>query len=72
MLFPATPNTGYHFDHWSVSSGTGVSIASPGSASTNVTLTSGNASVLASFNLNTYTVNFDTQGGSSVSSQTIS
>ena len=68
----ATPNTGYHFDHWSVSSGTGVSIASSGSTSTTATLTSGNASVLASFNLNTYTVNFNTQGGSIVSSQIIS
>ena len=68
----ASPNTGYHFSMWTVSSGTGVTIASPGSSSTTATLTDGNASVLASFNLNTYTVTFDSQGGSYVSPQTIS
>jgi len=56
--------TGYTFTGWSVSSGTGVTIASPASAVTTVTLTEGNGAVLASFVPNEYLVTFEPTGGS--------
>lgn len=44
----ASPNSGYAFANWTVTSGT-ASIANPASASTTVSLTSNNASVQANF-----------------------
>ncbi|MFZ2235167.1 MAG: choice-of-anchor D domain-containing protein [Dokdonella sp.] len=49
----AVASAGYTFSGWAVTAGTG-SIASAGSASTTITLTSGDATVTASFTLNTY------------------
>ncbi len=45
----ATPSTGYKFVNWTVTAGTGATIASPTSASTTVSLTSGPATVTANF-----------------------
>ena len=45
----ATPSTGYKFVNWTVTAGTGATIASATSASTTVTLTGGNATVTANF-----------------------
>jgi C1A family cysteine protease len=47
----ATPETGYHFVNWTVTSGT-VSIADVNSASTSVTLTNGKATIRANFIMN--------------------
>jgi hypothetical protein len=49
----AAPNAGYNFVNWTVTSGA-ASIANPASASTTVTLNSGNATVTANFVLKTY------------------
>jgi hypothetical protein len=57
----ATPATGYQFLNWTVTSGT-ASIASPSSASTTVTLTSGNATIRANFTLLTYTLTMTNDG----------
>jgi uncharacterized repeat protein (TIGR02543 family) len=57
----ATAPTGYNFSGWTVQSGT-ATIASPSSASTTVTLTSGNATVRANFTQITYTLTVQTDG----------
>jgi hypothetical protein len=44
----ATANSGFHFTSWTVVSGT-AQIANPASSSTTVTLTSGNAAIMANF-----------------------
>jgi hypothetical protein len=70
----ATPDTGYDFDSWSVTSGT-VSIADTGSASTTVTLTEGAATLQANFTLKNYTLQINNDGNGSTSptgSQTVS
>jgi hypothetical protein len=51
----AAANAGYTFANWTVTSGSG-SIASASSASTTITLTSGNATVQANFTINQYTI----------------
>ncbi len=51
----ATPATGFQFTGWTVTSGT-ASITNPSSATTTVTLTSGNASIQADFSVQTYTL----------------
>jgi uncharacterized repeat protein (TIGR02543 family) len=59
----ANPDTGYIFNQWNITSGTGT-IADSGSASTTVTLENGNAAATASFTLKTYelTVNAGSHG----------
>jgi uncharacterized protein involved in tellurium resistance len=57
----ATPATGYQFVNWTVTSGT-ATIASPTSANTTVTLTSGNATVRANFTVLTYTLTMTNDG----------
>ncbi len=49
----ASANAGYTFAGWTVTAGTG-SIANAANASTTITLTAGDATVTASFTLNTY------------------
>jgi hypothetical protein len=49
----AAPSAGYNFVNWTVTSGA-ASIANPTSASTSVTLNSGNATVTANFAIKTY------------------
>ncbi len=49
----AVADAGYTFSGWAVTTGTG-SIANAGNASTTITLTAGDATVTASFTLNTY------------------
>jgi uncharacterized repeat protein (TIGR02543 family)/prepilin-type N-terminal cleavage/methylation domain-containing protein len=72
----ATANTGYTFSNWTVTTNpTYVSVASPSSASTTITSTtsmpqSGTATVTANFTINTYTITFDSQGGSTVTALT--
>lgn len=53
ITISADPNLGYTFDGWSVVAGSGVTIADSGSASTEVTLENGNATVAAGFVDNT-------------------
>jgi len=60
----AIPDTGYQFSGWS-STGSGVSIASPSSATTTVTLTSGDGSVYASFAPITYNLTIQSGTGGS-------
>ena len=62
----ATPNTGYSFVSWTVSSGNGVSISNPSSPSTTVTLTAGNASIVANFAPVQYTLTVQDDGNCSV------
>jgi uncharacterized repeat protein (TIGR02543 family) len=62
----ATPGSGCEFICWTVSSGTDVVIADPNSASTTITLTGGNATVTASFQLKTYTLTLASTAGGSV------
>jgi hypothetical protein len=67
----ATPSTGYQFLNWTVTSGT-ASIASPSSASTTVTLTSGNATIRANFTTLTYSLTMTNDGnGTTTPSGTI-
>jgi uncharacterized protein (TIGR02145 family)/uncharacterized repeat protein (TIGR02543 family) len=65
----ATANNGYGFVNWTTSSA-GVTFANANSASTTVTLTSGAATIQANF-IKTYTVTFNSQGGSDVALQTV-
>jgi uncharacterized protein (TIGR02145 family)/uncharacterized repeat protein (TIGR02543 family) len=68
----AAPSTGYSFGGWAVTSGTtSASIAVATNASTTVTLTSGDAMVKASWVIDTFTVNFDSKGGSAIDTQRI-
>jgi uncharacterized repeat protein (TIGR02543 family) len=57
----ATPATDYRFSGWTVTSGT-ATIATPSSATTTVTLTSGNATVQANFTNIEYTLTVETDG----------
>lgn len=57
----ATPASGYVFSRWSVTSGT-ATFADSLSASTTVTLNSGNATVRANFVLRTYSLTMSTDG----------
>ena len=57
----ATPASGYQFLNWTVTNGT-ASIASPSSASTTVTLTSGNATIRANFTALTYSLTMSNDG----------
>jgi photosystem II stability/assembly factor-like uncharacterized protein len=59
----ATPNTNYVFVNWTVTSGTGVSFGSAGSASTTVTLTSGPATIQANFFKSVFTWTDQTLAG---------
>ena len=56
----ASPSVGYNFSKWTITSGT-ATIADVNSASTNVTLTSGDATVQANFAI-TYTVTYNGNG----------
>jgi uncharacterized protein (TIGR02145 family)/uncharacterized repeat protein (TIGR02543 family) len=68
----AAPSAGYSFGGWTVTSGTtSASIAEATNASTTVTLTSGDATVKASWVIDTFTVNFDSKGGSAIDTQRI-
>jgi uncharacterized protein (TIGR02145 family)/uncharacterized repeat protein (TIGR02543 family) len=68
----AAPSTGYSFGGWTVTSGmTSASITTATSASTTVTLTSGDATVNAKWNIEIYTVTFDSKGGSAIADQQI-
>jgi hypothetical protein len=64
----ATPATGYDFVNWTVTTGSGVTIGNPTSASTTVTLKTEDAGIQANFALQQYqlTVNAGTGGGISV------
>ena len=62
----ATPDTGYEFDSWQVTSGT-ASIANSGSVITTVTLTSGSATLLAVFTPLDYTLTIQDDGNGSTS-----
>ncbi|MBN1578831.1 MAG: hypothetical protein JW913_19885 [Chitinispirillaceae bacterium] len=57
----ATAATGYVFSNWTVTGGT-ATIASPTSASTTVTLTSGDATIRANFTLASYTLTVTNDG----------
>ncbi len=58
----ASPNTGSRFESWSVVSGT-ATIADPASATTQITLESGDATIQASFALNEYTLDVSGTNG---------
>lgn len=58
----ATVPTGYSFDGWTIESGTGVSFANASQATTTVTLTDGNASIMANFSLNSYNLTVSDDG----------
>ena len=60
----ATPDTGYDFDSWSVTSGT-ASISDAGSDSTTVTLTNGAATLQAIFTLKDYSLQINNDGNGS-------
>lgn len=64
----ATPNSGFVFANWTVIGGT-AAIANPTAASTNVTLTNGNASIQANFTAVavTYTLTMSNDGHGSTS-----
>jgi uncharacterized protein (TIGR02145 family)/uncharacterized repeat protein (TIGR02543 family) len=59
----AVANTGYNFSGWTVTTGT-ATIASANSATTTVTLNSGNAAVRANFTLVPYAISYEYNGGS--------
>jgi uncharacterized repeat protein (TIGR02543 family) len=60
----ATPNTGYAFDHWSIS-GTGASLSSASTNTTTVTMGTANATITANFVAvpTSYTVSFNAGSG---------
>ncbi len=66
ITLTATPKSGYHFKVWQVISPASLSIS--GNA---FTMPNGAVTVKALFAVNTYTVTFNSQGGSSVTGQTI-
>ena len=66
----ASPNSGYRFNGWTVTSGTAM-IDDDSLVSTSVSLFSGNASVTANFKLKRYQVTFDTYGGTLVEPDTV-
>ena len=59
----ATPNTGYHFDNWTIPSG--VTIASGSSTSPSITInaTADDLTITANFAVNSYDVTLNTNGG---------
>lgn len=57
----ATPDAGYQFVNWTVTSGT-ASITNPSSPVTSVILTGGNATIRANFTLQTYTLSMTNDG----------
>ena len=57
----ATPDTGYHFGGWGITAGT-ATIVDPSAATTDVTLTSGDATVEGTFTINQYTLTYDGNG----------
>ncbi len=59
----ATAAENYHFSHWEVTSGEGVTVADPNAVSTSVTLTAGDAAVEALFEPD-YTITVTAQNGS--------
>jgi uncharacterized repeat protein (TIGR02543 family) len=59
----ATSKVGYEFVNWNVTSGTGVTIGDVNSATTNVSLTSGDANVRAIFQAKTYTLTITVNPG---------
>jgi hypothetical protein len=60
-VIAASPASGYVFRSWSITSGTAI-IADTLSASTSVTLNSGNATLRANFTLRTYTLSITNDG----------
>lgn len=62
----ATADTGYVFTNWTITSGS-ATIDDPSSAVTTVTLTAGDATVRANFELETYTVTMTNSGNGSTS-----
>ncbi|MBD3420278.1 MAG: hypothetical protein GF398_09205 [Chitinivibrionales bacterium] len=66
----ATPGTGNHFVNWTVTNGT-ASIDNAGSAATQVTLVSGDATVRANFAINTYTITPVAGTGGTISPTTV-
>ena len=63
----AAASTGYYFVNWTVTSGSGVTFGNSTSASTTVTLTSGNATVQANFAIYQYTLTVTAGTGGSAS-----
>ena len=61
----ALADAGYTFSGWMVTTGT-ASIANDTSASTTITLTSGDATVTANFTINTYTLNYMANAGGTI------
>lgn len=61
----ATPTGGYAFVNWTVTSGT-ATFDDANAASTNVTVTGGDATVQANFSMNTYTLSIDEDGDGTV------
>jgi hypothetical protein len=64
----ATANTGYHFVNWTVTSGN-ATIPNSSSDTSAVTLT-GDASIMANFAINSYTLNVNSTAGGSIISPT--
>ena len=65
----ATPNTGYNFTKWEITTGTGT-LASTTSASTTLTVES-NVTVKATFTIKSYTVTFKDTDGTTIATRTV-
>ena len=61
----AVADAGYTFSGWMVTTGAGA-VANAANASTTITLTSGDATVTASFTLNTYTLTYTANAGGTI------
>jgi hypothetical protein len=62
-LISATPDTNYVFAGWTVETGTGVSFDDATSATANVTLTGGDATILANFIIESFDLTITNDGG---------
>ena len=59
----ATPNTGYHFDNWTIPSGVTIASGSTTSASITINATADDLTITANFAVNSYDVTLNTNGG---------
>ena len=60
----ATPNTGYHFDNWTIPSGVTIASGSTTSPSITINATADGKTITANFAIDNYTITYDLDGGS--------